>query len=133
MQKYCSRLHDHGIGTLIDFHALPGGQNDESHSGAAECKLWRSPTLKNQAKSCVEFVAKAIKNGDLKGCIGIQLANEPKVARSKVQNWYNDVLEAVEAVDSSIPIYVSDACGFSRALAWVCLPLLTFAINCIMV
>ncbi|KAG7007505.1 hypothetical protein G7Y79_00009g026140 [Physcia stellaris] len=118
VQKYCSRLHAHGIGTLIDFHALPGGQNDETHSGAKECKKWSSITLRDQAKSCVVFVANAIKNGDLKGCIGIQLANEPKVAISKVQTWYNDVLKAVEAVDSSIPIYVSDACGFGRALAW---------------
>ena len=122
MQTYCSRLHAHGIGTLIDFHALPGGQNDETHSGADECKMWKSSTLRDQAKSCIEFVAKAIKNGDLKGCIGIQLVNEPKADSSRVQAWYNDVLNAVEAVDSSIPIYVSDACGFERALAWVCFP-----------
>lgn len=123
VKDYCSRLHGRGIGTLIDFHALPGGQNDEPHSGANECKLWKSPDLREQAKSCIEFIVKAIKNGDLEGCIGIQLANEPKVVRSKVQAWYDDVFKAVEAVDSSIPIYVSDAGGFSRALSWVCFSL----------
>jgi aryl-phospho-beta-D-glucosidase BglC (GH1 family) len=33
VRKYVQAAADHGIGVLLDLHALPGGANDQEHSG----------------------------------------------------------------------------------------------------
>src|SRR5690606_3346947 len=38
IKQYIASAASHGIATLIDFHALPGGANGDSHSGTSSHK-----------------------------------------------------------------------------------------------
>ena len=115
-----SRLHAHGIGTLLDLHALPGGANVEAHSGTSSGKaeLWGNKTNLALAKKCILFVVEEVAKGKVQGCIGIQLCNEAIYGARGMYDWYSDVVHSVVQIDSTIPIYISDAWDLNAALAW---------------
>ncbi|KAL9120789.1 MAG: hypothetical protein Q9187_002654 [Circinaria calcarea] len=116
----CSRLHKAGIGTLIDLHALPGGANDQLHSGTSSGKaeLWGNSGYLNAARRCVQFIATEVKYGQVPGCIGIQLCNEAEYGARGMYDWYTDVIKELSLLDSSIPVYISDAWDLDTALTW---------------
>ena len=76
------------------------------------------------------FVASKVKSGELEGCIGIQLCNEAEWGAKGMYEWYADVMKAVQEVDPSIPLYVSDAWDLDCALDSVMFnPLLRHSYN----
>lgn len=96
---------------MIDLHALPGGANDQDHSGTSSHKaeLWENPKYLETAKFCATWLATQVKNDVLKGCIGIQLCNEASAGAKGLSEWYGEVIDAISEIDVSIPLYVSDA------------------------
>ena len=121
LKDYTARLYAHGIGSLVDFHALPGGANDQEHSGTSSGKaeLWDYDDYRELSKRCVLYVASAIKTGELPGCIGIQLCNEATWGAKGMYEWYRDVIRAVGEIDANLPLYISDGWDTDRALGWV--------------
>lgn len=115
-----SRLAAHGIGTLLDLHALPGGANTDNHSGTSKGKaeLWAHKSHMELGKRCLLFMAEAVAQGKVEGCIGIQVCNEAAYGAKGMYDWYADVIGTVSRIDNSIPLYVSDAWDLKTAVDW---------------
>ena len=64
------------------------------------------------------FVAEQVRQGKLQGCVGIQLCNEAAWAAEGMYAWYTEVMNSIATIDSSIPIYISDAWDLNTALSW---------------
>lgn len=116
----CERLHGFGIGVLLDFHALPGGANDQDHGGTSSKKaeLWGNKRNLEPAKRCLQFMAEEVARGRIEGCFGIELCNEACWGAKGMYEWYEDVVHAIATVDASIPLYISDGWDLGRAVAW---------------
>ncbi|OCK74292.1 glycoside hydrolase family 5 protein [Lepidopterella palustris CBS 459.81] len=117
VQHLTGRLRAHGIGVLLDLHALPGGANGADHSGTngARADLWTSSSNQDLGVRCVQFLAQQVRDG-LDGVIGIQLCNEADWEAPGMYLWYDRCITAISAIDASIPIYISDAWNMSKAL-----------------
>ncbi|KAM3071417.1 Glucan 1,3-beta-glucosidase 3 [Clarireedia jacksonii] len=113
-------LHTHHIGILIDLHALPGGANTSPHSGTSSSRadLWSHSDNLALAKSAILFLVTELRSEE--NIIGIQLCNEAAHGAGKtgMYEWYDDVLGAINEVDPSMPIYISDAWDLSEAVRW---------------
>ena len=119
----CARLYRiGGIAVLLDLHALPGGANDQDHSGTAShsAELWGSAKNLKLAKECAVFVAKEVSEGRVEACVGVQVCNEAcwGAGNKGMWKWCEGVVDAVSAIDATIPILVSDAWELGEAMAW---------------
>ncbi|KAL8834562.1 MAG: hypothetical protein Q9170_003690 [Blastenia crenularia] len=119
VKNLIKRCHDTGIGVLIDMHALPGGANDQIHSGTSSGKaeLWGNKFNLDLARKCLVFIAQEAKN--MPGVAGLQLCNEAGWNANGMYDWYDSVIHGINAVNSTVPIYISDGWDFSRAIVWV--------------
>ena len=115
-----SRLATHGIGTLLDLHALPGGANTDNHSGTSRGKaeIWTHRSHMDLGKRCLIFMAEQVAQGKVEGCIGVQVCNEACYGARGMYDWYTDVIRTLSRIDSSIPLYVSDAWDLNAAVSW---------------
>ena len=113
------RCHDRGIGVLIDFHALPGGANTGDHSGtnSGKAELWTSRCNLDVATKCLCFIAQQARY--MEGVAGIQIVNEAQTDAKGMYEWYDHLLAELSRVDSTMPVYVSDAWNLSRALSYI--------------
>lgn len=114
-----ARANDRGIGTLLDLHALPGGVNGAEHSGtnSGRAEMWDSGSNLDLAIKCLEFVAReAAADPQLDGVIGVQLCNEAERGARGMFEWYDRVLASLSSIDSSMPVYVSDAWTLDSAI-----------------
>ncbi|KAI9812126.1 MAG: Glucan 1,3-beta-glucosidase 3 [Pycnora praestabilis] len=118
VKELVSRARNHGIGVLIDFHALPGGANGEAHSGTSsgQAQLWGNTSNLNLSTQCLQFIASEAKSMD--GVTGIQLCNEAVYGASGIYAWYDSVISAIGQIDSTMPIYISDAWDLNTALSY---------------
>ncbi len=116
--RLCERLYAVGIGVLLDFHALPGGANEQDHGGTSSGKagLWGNRGYLELAKRGVLFMAGEVKRGRVIGCLGIQICNEACWGAEGMWEWYEDVMRAVGEVDVGLPLYVSDGWDLRRAM-----------------
>lgn len=114
------RCHDHGIGVLLDLHAVPGGANGEIHSGTSSGKaeLWGNQGNLDHGRRCLVFLAQEVAVG-MPGVMGLQLCNEAVWAAPGMYEWYDSVIAAITAVNKSVPIYISDSWNLSPALSYV--------------
>ncbi|KFY12141.1 hypothetical protein V492_04082 [Pseudogymnoascus sp. VKM F-4246] len=117
------RVNDAGIGVLLDLHALPGGANKDMHSGTdtGKADLWdhwlTGKKNREMAKKVVLQVVSEAAN--MTGIVGVQIVNEAAAGAHKLYEWYDDVLKEVQNIDSTMPIYVSDAWDLDGCLRWV--------------
>jgi aryl-phospho-beta-D-glucosidase BglC (GH1 family) len=121
VKKLIKNCHDHGIGVLIDLHALPGGANINAHSGTntGKAELWTSEHYLKVAKDCIKFVVQEVLTDRLSNVIGVELCNEPsRAASSAVFKWYDDVLAMVNTIDPSVPIYIGDCWDLPTAIKY---------------
>ena len=110
------RLEKASLGVLLVMHALPGGANGNDHSGtnSGVAELWTSDFYRELAVECIQFVAQQIRD-HLPNVVGLQLANEAEHVPG-VWEWYTHCINAVSAIDSSLPVYISDCWQPERAL-----------------
>ncbi|KAF2738797.1 glucan 1,3-beta-glucosidase-like protein [Polyplosphaeria fusca] len=111
------RLRANGIGTLLDLHALPGGANEQEHSGTncGKATLFTDQKNRQLGVRAVRFLAEKIQNG-LDGVVGIQVVNEAAWESERMYEWYDDCVEAVSAIDPTIPVVISDAWNLRKAV-----------------
>ncbi|KIY00177.1 uncharacterized protein Z520_03862 [Fonsecaea multimorphosa CBS 102226] len=113
------RCFQRGIGVLIDLHGVPGGANRETHSGTSSGKaeLWANPSNLDLATRCLIFIAEEVsRDPQLTGVIGLQVCNEAIFDPPGMYEWYNDVIQQISRLDSSLPIYISDGWDLGRAV-----------------
>lgn len=113
------RLRAHSIGVLVDLHALPGGANNQEHSGtnSGRAELWTSPSNRALGVRCCQFLAQDAQTGS--DIAGIQLVNEAEWDAPGMYEWYDDCLAAISAIDSNIPVIISDGWNLTKAIDYV--------------
>lgn len=118
MKLIIKRCHQRGIGTLIDFHALPGGANRGDHSGtnSGKAEFWQSTDYKTLATRCLCVIAHLAQN--IEGVVGTQLVNEAEVDAAGSYIWYDEVLAEFSKISSAMPVCVSDAWNLATAVSW---------------
>ena len=122
----CDRLlRVGGIGVLLDLHALPGGANDQGHSGTSShrAELWGNQAYRKLAKDCLVLLAGEVAKGSVGACVGIQIVNEAcwGAGGMGMWKWVEGVVDAVskvEGVGKCLPLYVSDAWNTGEAMGW---------------
>ena len=121
VKSLIQRCYSHGIGVLLDMHALPGGANKEIHSGTSRgvADLWGDPFNLDIAYRCFQFLASEIAIDEkLAGVIGIQIVNEAQWDAPGIYEFYNHTIADISRINPTVPIYISDAWDLRRALAW---------------
>jgi aryl-phospho-beta-D-glucosidase BglC (GH1 family) len=118
IRKLIARLREHSIGVLIDLHALPGGANNQEHSGtnSGRAELWKSDFNRALGVACCEFIARDAHTGS--EIIGIQLANEAEWDAPGMYEWYDQCIAAISAVDPTIPIIISDGWNLNKSIEY---------------
>ncbi|KAJ4993760.1 endo-beta-1,6-glucanase [Stagonosporopsis vannaccii] len=112
------RLRERSIGVLLDLHALPGGANAQEHSGtnSGRAEFWHSDFNRALGTRCAEFIAHEARNGlDI---AGIQLVNEAEWESHRMYEWYDEAVDAVSAIDPSIPVIISDGWNLDKAVEY---------------
>ncbi|CAO2653313.1 Nn.00g027240.m01.CDS01 [Neocucurbitaria sp. VM-36] len=111
-----SRLRAHSIGVLIDLHALPGGANAQEHSGtnSGRAEFWNSASNRALGVGCCRFLAADARTGS--EIAGIQLVNEAEWEAKRMYEWYDECISAISAIDSSIPVIISDGWNLNKAI-----------------
>jgi hypothetical protein len=111
-------MRTHSIGVLIDLHALPGGANNQEHSGtnSGRAELWTSDSNRALGVRCCQFLAKDATTGS--EIAGIQLVNEAEWDAPGMYEWYDECIAAISAIDPTVPIIISDGWNLNRAVDW---------------
>lgn len=120
VKQLIENCYHHGIGVLIDLHAVPGNANTEGHGGtdSGKAELWTSRRNKALARDCIAFIVREVTYHAMAGIIGIQLCNEAIWNAPGMYEWYDEVIEITSALDPTLPIYISDGWNLSRALQY---------------
>ncbi|MCJ1377920.1 Glucan 1,3-beta-glucosidase 3 [Xylographa soralifera] len=116
--KLCTRLYVAGIGVILDLHAVPGGANRDSHSGTSSGRadLWTDQENLQLLANCVGSIASTVATNQIPGIVGIQICNEAIYGAPGAFDFYRQLTNAVSTIDSSIPLYISDAWNLGAAL-----------------
>ncbi|KAI9773972.1 MAG: Glucan 1,3-beta-glucosidase 3 [Geoglossum umbratile] len=122
VKTFVLRARSNGIGVLIDLHALPGGANRDAHSGTSSgnADLWNNPANLALSQKCLLFVVQEIRSASElnNGVVGLELCNEAVNNAPGLYDWYDSVIAAISQIDSSLPIYISDAWDLSSAISY---------------
>ena len=65
---------------------------------------------------CVASIASVVAAGQIPGIVGIQICNEAISGAPGAFDFYRHVINAVSAIDPSIPLYISDGWNLGEAL-----------------
>jgi aryl-phospho-beta-D-glucosidase BglC (GH1 family) len=114
-----TRAYDRGIGTLIDFHAVPGGANSNEHSrtNSGLAALWHNKDNLDYAGKCIHFIAEEITR-EIRGVIGLQVCNEAVSNAHGMYAWYDSFLPSISAINPDVPPYISDAWDLAQAVRY---------------
>lgn len=98
VMRTIKRLWNAGIGTLIDFHALPGGANPHDHSGtdSGKADMWKSSAYRNLAIDCIRFITSEVTQ--MEGVIGLQIVNEADYHAPGLFEWYEMTIKAISSI-----------------------------------
>ncbi|KAF3311983.1 Glucan 1,3-beta-glucosidase 3 [Orbilia oligospora] len=118
IKQYIVSAASHGIATLIDLHALPGGANCDSHSGTSSHKaeLWGNSKNLKLAIECLKFIAHETK--DIPFVIGLQLVNEAVYGAHGMYKFYDQVIDELGKINPHLNVYISDAWDINIALQY---------------
>ncbi|KAF3201123.1 Glucan 1,3-beta-glucosidase 3 [Orbilia oligospora] len=118
IKQYIVSAASHGIATLIDLHALPGGANSDSHSGSSSHKaeLWGNSKNLKLAIECLKFIAHETK--EIPFVIGLQLVNEAVYGAHGMYEFYDQVINELGRINPHLNVYISDAWDINTALQY---------------
>ncbi|KAK9477545.1 glycoside hydrolase superfamily [Lipomyces japonicus] len=115
--KVIKTADEYGIGVLIDLHGLPGGANDDAHSGIPHPgKFFESSSSISLAVSAVKFITEQVKN--YKNVIGIQIVNEAKW-NAHAEKYYAEAITEIREIDPTQIVVISDAWDRGKFETWV--------------
>ncbi|KAJ1847379.1 Glucan 1,3-beta-glucosidase 3 [Coemansia sp. RSA 2708] len=105
------------IGVLVDIHALPGGQNFDSHSGATgPPQFFDSRKFQDLAIKCYEAFTHLF--ASVTNVVGLQIVNEP-VDNPQLEGFYERALTQVRSQSLDLPVYVGDGWNLAKYAAVV--------------
>lgn len=107
-----SKAGQYGIAVLVDLHGLPGGANEQDHSGTClgKAELWTSSKNQMKAFEVLQFIAEEVKH--FENVCGIQILNEAPHAddgeRNQQKEFYLKAMQRIRSVNPEIPLVISD-------------------------
>ncbi|KAJ2827619.1 Glucan 1,3-beta-glucosidase 3, partial [Coemansia erecta] len=105
------------VGVLVDIHALPGGQNSDSHSGVTgPPQFFESREIQDLAIKCIAAFTHLLAN--VTNIVGLQIINEPR-DNSQLAAFYERALAQVRSQSADLPIYVGDGWDLPKYTAVV--------------
>lgn len=112
------RLKSRNIGTLIDFHALPGGANGGEHSGtnSGRAELWGNRSNIDLSLRCIGFLAHECSH--MEGVVGLQLCNEAEYNAQGLYQFYDQALNTIQGIDPTLPVYISDGWDLNKCIGY---------------
>ncbi|KAJ2453613.1 Glucan 1,3-beta-glucosidase 3 [Coemansia sp. RSA 2336] len=100
------------VGVLVDIHALPGGQNNDSHSGTTgAARFYDNPEFHHLAIKCYGAFAHLL--ADITNIIGLQIINEP-LDYPQLEEFYKQALGEIRSQAADLPIYIGDAWNLTK-------------------
>lgn len=123
LKQLISTASSHGIGVLVDLHALPGGANADAHSGSVlktASFFGNSDYVNKVCNDILPFIVKDVCQGN-ENVIGLQIVNEAVFDNkaSGQKNYYSKAAKAISAIDSSLPVIISDGWWPQQWADWV--------------
>ncbi|KAJ1950355.1 Glucan 1,3-beta-glucosidase 3 [Linderina macrospora] len=95
------------IGVLLDIHAIPGGQNNDSHSGITGKPLfYQNSACQELTLQCYSALTMLV--SDITHVVGLQIINEP-LDDPMLEGFYYRAIQTIRAISRSLPIYIGDA------------------------
>ncbi|KAF8995741.1 glycoside hydrolase superfamily [Cyathus striatus] len=112
--KAIEMAHKYGIGVLVDLHAAPGKQNNDSHSGTSIPPTFFS--TKKHMEHTIQILRALLTNllsftrsHNINNLIGIQLLNEPHPPNDDIlKGWYTKTIKELRSIDPTLPIYLGE-------------------------
>lgn len=111
------------IGILIDLHGLPGGANNDAHSGEGEhgqVKFFNSK--ENINKVCEEILPFIVREfSSSPNIIGIQIVNESSFSNDGINQkfYYSKAVNEIRKIGCKFPIIISDGWWPDQWSDWV--------------
>ncbi|KAI8323820.1 glycoside hydrolase, partial [Martensiomyces pterosporus] len=100
------------IGVLIDIHAVPGGQNSDSHSGVTGRPLfYSSQGCQDLAIECYRAFVDLFAN--VSNVVGLQIINEP-LDDPGLWSFYTRALREIRSRSLALPVYIGDAWNLGK-------------------
>lgn len=118
---------DHKIGILLVLQAAPRGIGKEScpkaGAGATDdlSDSWCTPRNLSLTTRCLVYLASQILTSRTlhNSVIGIQIVDQPPPKFSGIWTWYTQVMQAINAVNPELPIYLNDGGDLLSAVEFV--------------
>ncbi|CUS21576.1 LAQU0S03e05732g1_1 [Lachancea quebecensis] len=113
VRKIIQQAGKHDIGVLVDLHGLPGGANGDAHSGESNGGSAKFFSNHDYVKAIVDdlipFVVKDVCTTN-ENVIGLQVVNEAAFSNSASheKKFYAKAIKAVQSLDDSLPVVISD-------------------------
>lgn len=105
LQKAVWWAKRYGIWVILDLHAAPGSQNSDWHSDSdGEALLWESKSNQERTIKLWSFLADVFK--DEEAVAGYDLLNEPIVASSALNKFYQELIKEIRKVDKNHIIFL---------------------------
>ncbi|SCU78524.1 LANO_0A03224g1_1 [Lachancea nothofagi CBS 11611] len=123
VRKIIKSAADHGIGILVDIHGVPGGANKDAHSGENSgqanffsTQAFVAPVVDDMVPFIVKDICKPNEN-----VIGLQVINEAAFSNSAKdeKKFYAKVIQAVQSIDDSLPVVISDGWWPAQWADWL--------------
>lgn len=120
-RKLISKADEYGIAILADMHGLPGGANEQDHSGTCEGKaeLWHSSSNRNLAYEVLKFVAQDLQPFD--NICAIQVVNEAthEDDSTEQKDFYLEAASQIRTVNPDVPLVISDGWDTGKWIEWM--------------
>ncbi|SCU80363.1 LADA_0B06876g1_1 [Lachancea dasiensis] len=113
VRSVIKKAADHKIGVLVDIHGLPGGANNDDHSGESnggQAKFFASSDfVTSLVDDVIPFIVKDVCQPN-ENVIGLQVVNEAAFSDSAKaeKKFYAKAIQAVQKIDDSLPVVISD-------------------------
>ncbi|KAF8151326.1 glycoside hydrolase superfamily [Crassisporium funariophilum] len=106
----------YGLGVLIDLHAAPGKQNNDTHAGTSDkANFFGDPHNQRVTIRVLEALLDNLQaftechNPPLYNVVGIELLNEPSPpSDDALRDWYASAIKHLRSKDRTLPIYMGE-------------------------
>lgn len=117
------KAEENDIGVLLDVHGLPGGANTQAHSGCqneSASFFDKSGYVNKIVDEVLPFIVRDICT-EFENVIGLQIVNEADFDNNAKgqKHYYEKAAKAIQAIDSSLPVVISDGWWPDQWSEWV--------------
>ncbi|CCF55539.1 hypothetical protein KAFR_0A01010 [Kazachstania africana CBS 2517] len=123
LRNLIAKAYTYKIGIIVDMHGLPGGANADFHSGYnnATATFFTNESYVNiMCNQILPFIVSDVCTPNV-NTVGIQIVNEASYESSGTtqKNYYLKAIQAINKIDSTLPVIISDGWNPQVFAEWV--------------